>query len=358
VLDYCVEGKSTPGFPLNTLGRDNQTVLSHYTELVIKCVEERLNLLLCYKINSKHTAWDLVRKGLVDVVKVFVKNEPHKKSKLEEGRVRLIFSVSLIDNVIARLLFESQNHSEKSVWDAIPCKGGLGLDDEGLMKINRSVVRGAVIAEIAEADVRGWDFSFQENDFDQDLERRKYLNNSYGTCWAKIAESHFYCMSLKVFALSDGTLIMQLQRGIMPSGWYNTTSTNTSARAMNAYTVAIRRNRPPWGIFMGDDGVERYVEGAVDEYRRLGKTVNMYSKVSHNSFEFCSTKFDGRLGFPLNVDKQLNNMFRNLPQTYGDAVSRYSQFELEFRNHPDRDYLISLVNRSGWWSDCPPPRQV
>jgi hypothetical protein len=358
VLDYCIEGKSTPGFPLNTLGKTNQTLLSHYTELVITCVEERLNLLLNHEINSNDTAWDLVRKGLVDVVKVFVKNEPHKKVKLEEGRVRLIFSVSLIDNVIARLLFESQNHAEKSVWDAIPCKGGLGLDDDGLIAINRSVLRGAVEAEIAEADVKGWDFSFQEDDFDQDLERRKYLNKSQGTCWAKIAEVHFYCMSLKVFTLSDGTLIMQLQRGIMPSGWYNTTSSNSSARAMNAFTVALRGGAKPWGIFMGDDGVERYVDDAVELYWQLGKTVNMYSKVSHTSFEFCSTQFNGKLGYPLNVDKQLNNMFRNLPQTYADAVSRYSQFEYEFRNHPQRQYLISLVNRCGWWSDCPPPPQV
>jgi hypothetical protein len=27
----------------------------------------------------------------------------------------------------------------------------------------------------------------------------------------------------------------------------------------------------------------------------------------------------------------------------------------QFRNHPDKEYLISLVNRSGWWADCPPP---
>jgi hypothetical protein len=323
--------------------------------LVTKCVEERLNLLLNHEINSNDSAWDLVRRGLVDVVKVFVKNEPHKMSKLEEGRVRLICSISLIDNVIARLLSESQNLAEKSIWDTIPCKGGLGLDDEGLVKINNSVLRGAVRTAIAEADIKGWDFSFQPDDFRQDLNRRKYLNNSYGTTWAKIAENHWHCMALKVFALSDGSLFMQLKPGIMPSGWYNTTSTNTSARAMNAYTVAIREGAIPWGIFMGDDGVESFVENAKEHYYSLGKTCNMYSRVSHKNFEFCSTRFDGNLGYPLNVDKQLNNMFRALPQTYPDTVARYFQFEREFRNHPHKENLVSLVNRSGWWSDCPPP---
>ena len=311
--------------------------------------------MLNHTIVESDTAWDLVCKGLIDVIKVFVKNEPHKQSKLVDGRHRLIFSVSLIDNVISRLLSEEQNKAEKVLWETIPCKGGMGLDDPGLVKINRSVLEGAVRAILAEADVSGWDFSFQEDDFNQDLERRLYLNKGHNTVWHKIAQNHWYCMSLKVFVLSDGTMYMQLQRGIMPSGWYNTTTTNTASRAMNAYTVAIRAGEIPWGIFMGDDGVETHVPDAPEEYLKLGKTVKMYKRVSHKDFEFCSTKFDGTLGYPVNVDKILVNMFVNLPQTYEDAVTRYFQFVFQFRNHPDKENIIALVNRSGWWADCPPP---
>lgn len=336
---------------------DNQSLISHYMDLIIRCVEERLNLLMNYEINSSDSAWDLVRKGLVDVVKVFIKNEPHKLSKLEEGRLRLIFSVSLVDNVISRLLSENQNHAEKSVWSAIPCKSGLGLGDDGLIKINQSVLMGALKAELAEVDVQSWDFSFQKYNFDEDLERRRNLNFSHGTVWDRVASAHWHCMSLKVFTLSDGRMFQQLECGIMPSGWYNTAASNTSARAMDSYHVALSSGKTPWGIFMGDDGVETYVENAPYLYSLLGKTVKMYTQVSYKNFEFCSTRFDGHIGYPVNVDKQLNNMFRVLPQTFSDAVARYFQFEHEFRHHPERDEIVALVNSSGWWDDVP-PREV
>jgi hypothetical protein len=315
---------------------------------------ERLNLLKDFDFNLDLSPWDLVRAGLVDCVKVFVKNEPHKASKLSEGRVRLIFSVSLIDNVIATLLSSNQNNAEKSMWQDIPCKSGMGLDDSGLRQLNQTIFDN-LQGGLCEADVSGWDFCFQEQDFIEDLKRRTFLNNGHGTVWEQIAKAHWFCMARKVMVLSDGSMYEQIYPGIMPSGWKNTTSTNTSVRAICAYDVIIHSGGEPFGIFMGDDGVERSAIGAVAGYLELGKIVKMYAQSSFDSFEFCSMKFDGNLAVPLNVDKQLVNLFRSLPASYEDALDRYSQFEFEFRNHPEKDRLMHFINSSGWWNSIPKP---
>lgn len=300
------------------------------------------------------TPADLVRKGLCDPIKLFIKDEPHKRVKLDEGRLRLIFSVSLIDNLIARLLFSRQNKAEIAMNETIPVKPGMSLTDEGLAKINSQVKYGSTVGLLAEADIKGWDWCFQEYNFSEDLERRTFLNEGKGTDWERIARAHYHCMSLKVMALSNGDMYQQIEAGIMPSGWYNTSSTNSSARILDAYTVHMMAGgNPKFAIANGDDTVETYVPDAVCSYALLGKTVGLYGMVSSDNFEFCSTQFDGNSGFPLNVNKQLINFFMNLPKTHEEFTGRYSQFIYEMRNHPELDVFIDLIHSSGWWKLAP-----
>lgn len=269
--------------------------------------------------------------------------------------MRLIFSVSLIDNLIALLLFSNQNKAEITYNHTLPVKPGMSLSDTGLKIINEQVAQGATLGLLAEADIKGWDWCFQEYNFLEDLKRRTTLNSGYGTVWEKIARSHYHCMARKVMVLSNGEMFMQVKPGIMPSGWYNTSSTNSSARVMDAYTVHMMAGfQPKFCIANGDDTSESYVQEAKEHYLRLGKVVGLYGFSSFYDFEFCSTKFDGTLGYPVNVDKQLVNFFLNLPERNEDFISRFSQFKYEMRNHPQLDELISLICRSGWWDLAPP----
>lgn len=321
--------------------------------VIERAIIERLNLLLHFECDE-NDSWELVRKGLVDPVKLFVKCEPHKIAKLNEGRVRLIFSMSLVDNTIARLLFSAQNVGEIEVWDSIPSKPGMGLNDEGLSKIFQTVVQNSSQG-LMETDIKGWDWSFQELDFIEDLKRRTFLNNGSGTFWERIARSHYHCVARKVMCLSDGSLIKQTVPGVMPSGWYNTSSTNSAVRAMAHYHAALKEGVTPWCITMGDDSIERYVPRVEDHYRQLGKTCGLVNVVDSSRFEFCSTNFVDGIGIPVNVDKQLVNLMCSVPRDYFEASDRYEQFLYELRHHPDIQELNFLVCRAGYWSRVDPP---
>lgn len=294
---------------------------------------------------------DLVRKGLCDPFKLFVKEEPHKLRKLNEGRVRLIFNASLVDNTIARMLSALQNNTEIIKWPLIPSKPGMGLNDAGIAVIIDNVARMALDGPVAESDVKGWDWSVQEWELKADLERRLHLNRGYGTVWERVARSHWYCMSRKLMVLSDGTMYQQLQPGVMPSGWYNTSSTNSFMRSLIHGMVAetsIPRIRPAV-IAMGDDALEQSVPNAKARYEKLGHTVDMYNDISLDRFEFCSTTFTNNSGYPVNVDKQLINLLCYKPVSFVDCLERMNQFSYELRHHPELEQLKSLVFTSGWW---------
>jgi hypothetical protein len=292
--------------------------------------------------------WDLVLNGMIDPVKLFVKNEPHKLSKVVEGRLRLIFSMSVIDNLIARILLSHQNNAEIDVWEDIPLKPGMGLTDDHMKSIWKYVFDNED-GGLVEADMKGWDWSFQEQDFESDLERRAALNGGKLTLWWKLTEAHYYCVMRKVMVLSDGEMYKQLAPGIMPSGWYATSSTNSAVRAINHAHAALMEGVQPFIMAMGDDSVERAVPNVERHYNDLGKVCGMLNYASSERFEFCSTIFRGDVGVPVNVTKQLFNLLRIKPITVHDASLRFDQFCYELRHCPDLPTIICIIKESGWF---------
>lgn len=308
---------------------------------------ERLRLLADFDF-SIDDPWELVLNGLIDPVKLFVKNEPHKLSKVLEGRFRLIFSMSVIDNIIARILLSAQNNAEIDVWEDIPLKPGMGLTDDHMKSIWKYVSDNEV-GGLVEADMKGWDWSFQEQDFESDLERRAALNGGKHTLWWQIAKAHYHCVMRKVMVLSDGEMYKQLAPGIMPSGWYPTSSTNSAVRAINHAHAALSEGVEPFIMAMGDDSVERLVQNLEAHYRDLGKVCGMLNSASSQKFEFCSTLFHGEIGVPVNVTKQLYNLLRAKPIAVSDACLRFDQFCYELRHCPELSTIINIIKESGWF---------
>jgi len=311
-------------------------------------VVERLRLLLTLDTNKEISPKDLVIGGFCDPMKVFAKGEPHKSSKISEGRIRLICGVSLIDNVIARLLCSLQNNTEIVLADILPVKPGMGLHDEGLESLSFYFNSMYSKGPLSEADVKGWDWSFQSRDFDFDVERRIELAHAEGTIYARLLRAHFYCMARKVFLLSDGSMIQQLKPGIMPSGWYNTSSTNSNVRCGLHYELALQAGEIPSIMAMGDDSVERSFPNAIEAYAELGKTVSFFRDATPKSFEFCSTLFTGVLGYPINIDKQIYNLLSTTPNNIVELNTRLLGFEYEIRNHPEFNEIKQLIIDSGW----------
>ncbi|UIX27220.1 RNA-dependent RNA polymerase [Cotton bunchy top virus 1] len=293
------------------------------------------------------TPEELVASGLCDPIRLFVKGEPHKQAKLDEGRYRLIMSVSLVDQLVARVLFQNQNKREIALWRAIPSKPGFGLSTDGqtrefltLLADQMSTTLEDVVARWREflvpTDCSGFDWSVADWMLADEMEVRNRLtvhNNALTrrlrACWLK-------CISNSVLCLSNGTLLAQRVAGVQKSGSYNTSSSNSRIRVMSAYHCGAS-----WAMAMGDDALES-VDTDLTVYKNLGFKVEVSGEL-----EFCSHIFmSPDLAVPVNRAKMLYKLIHGYNPASGnlEVVSNYLNacFSVlnELRSDPD---FVSLL---------------
>lgn len=294
----------------------------------------------------------------MDPCKVFIKNEPHKVSKLLDDRQRLIFSVSIVDNLLCMLLCNDQNKKEIEEWDTIPSQCGIGFSDDKIQMFLNGVRKAFPDGKIKESDVSGWDFGVKPHDYDFDIFRRTLLNGGHFTKWRRIIEAHYYCMQRMLVALSDGSLYAQVYPGIMKSGWANTSASN-SAKRFGAALLARWRVLGSLGDVMqgggsktmGDDSVEKpfaKLDAAKQAYESIGKNIKAIKLTTVDDFEFCSMRWVNGTAYPLNEDKQLFNLLHYKPKDQQELDERAAQFSHEFRNSPNVGKLTALILASGW----------
>nr|WBT97306.1 polyprotein [Subterranean clover mottle virus] len=266
-----VNPKASPGVPLSILGKTNKEVLDRHGDLVYIAVAERICMLAEADLADAPDPVDLVKAGYCDPIRLFVKQEPHPLKKVVEGRFRLISSVSLVDQLVERLLFGPQNETEIDLWQSVPSKPGMGLSQPWQVSaLWNDLEHKHKLSPAAEADISGFDWSVQSWEILADVCIRIDRGGFKGNL-RKAALNRFKCFSNAVFQLSDGTLISQGLPGLMKSGSYCTSSTNSRIRCLMAKIIGA-----PWCIAMGDDSVEGYVEGAREMYDSLGHTCKDY----------------------------------------------------------------------------------
>nr|AEE36660.1 RNA dependent RNA polymerase [Velvet tobacco mottle virus] len=280
-----INDKASPGSPWSRLEKTNGEFISRFKDLLIEAVLRRV-LLLASTPTSEilcMSASDLVRASLVDPVRLFVKQEPHTKKKLNERRFRLISSVSIVDQIIERLLFGPQNRLEIALWHQIPSKPGMGLSARTQADLLwNELFAKSEIAPAAEADISGFDWSVQEWELWADLSMRISLCEDMHDGLRRLMVNRYRCFMLSCFQLSNGELYEQVEPGLMKSGSYCTSSSNSRIRCLMGYLIGA-----PWIIAMGDDSVEGYVRDAKSKYEELGHTCKEY--------ELCDVDSDGAL---------------------------------------------------------------
>lgn len=327
-----VERDSTPGMPFASLGCvTNSQVIERYERWLELLVFQRLMLLsVCEEL--PRDAKELVRQGFCDPVRIFVKNEPHNPKKISEGRLRLISSVSLVDQMCERVLYGRQNKLEIEHWARIPSKPGMGLDDESLKVLYDDWV---TMARPYEADISGWDFGMQDWEMQWEANFRARLSKAEGTDYHRALRNRNWCEARTLFMLTDGRFIAQRVPGKRCSGSYNTSAGNSRCRVLAGLLVGSRR------VFaMGDDSVED-VHGNPDEiveaYGKLGHRVKMFEPCT-DGFAFCSTRIrliGGRVvGEPQNWDRMLFKLLHMSVGVESMVLERLAQFSYEMRGHP------------------------
>lgn len=318
---------------------DNETYLEQHADEIISIVLARLDVLGRVDLRGK-TAEDLLRLGVVDPIKIFIKNEPHKAKKWVDFMFRLISNISLGNQLEDRLIYAMQNMLEIDEYITHPSKPGMGLHDEGMTVIHEAV--NAAGCRISEIDVESWDWSFNGSEYYFDALLRIRLYDLDENDWlSRVILNRHYCVSMGVMLDSGGVLYAQTLSGIMKSGWYNTGSSNSHVSCDMA-----RKSGSSWCICMGDDVLKSLTPGTKEFYERWGHRVKMCKEADPNKFEFCSTIFENGVGYPADMDKTTMRLLSNKTSDLAEKEGLFEQYCFNIRHHPERDAIEEAARKA------------
>lgn len=338
-----LDRKSSPGYPYMRLARTNGELLDLHASLIEDLAVRRLEDLWASDLDeiALYDAEELVDCGLCDPIRVFVKNELHGRLKVSQGRMRLIMSVSVVDQLVERVLNGTQNNVEIGMWEDIPSKPGMGLGDEGLWSLEACFRK---MRHPLSSDISGFDWSVSAWWLDCDARAREMLTGVGRQMHRKRA----MCLGRSMLVFSDGVVWTQTQDGVQKSGSYNTSSTNSRIRYMLAALVARRGGWSGEVAAMGDDAVEDSPEDDLaPAYLELGFRL----KEASRDIEFCAYKFDLAGGFePVRWHKMLANLLWTKPRDMAHANELLVALRHELRHSPHLRRAEEIVAAVGWGS--------
>lgn len=292
-----VKRHSSPGIPFAVWGSTNGDILDNpeAIEVLVSMVIDRLKWLGARPLDADYSERiELVQKRLVDAVRIFVKQEPHKRSKIDAKRWRLIWSISLVDQVVERFLWSAHTKHEILHWDHIPSKPGMGSSDEQIASLVRQIecLRGpSSSGALCDRDAIASDMELSEwllfcglvsclieydYPLDSDFWRTSYSRH-------RLAVTPVVC-------LSNGKLFRTELPGLMLSGRFVTSFLNS-----RVYTF-LTSLRGEEGVCMGDDTIETNRTGMnADQiqafYAMFGLPTEIGLCTNIDGLEFCSMLF-------------------------------------------------------------------
>lgn len=205
------------------------------------------------------------RSGGSDPLKVFVKQEPHSLSKIEEGRYRLISAVSLVDTMIDRILFGPMWRKALSRVLQTPCAVGWAPMHGGWRLLNQKYPRGTL-----SIDKKAWDWTVRNWLVGVWRDILLELHPGAPDWWIARFEQRFsYLFGRARFRFADGVEVVQAYGGIMKSGCYLTLCLNSIGQTVMHVLACNRMGIDPLldvPLSFGDDIVmspfeqqERYI---------------------------------------------------------------------------------------------------
>lgn len=247
------------------------------------------------------------------IQRVFIKQEPHKKAKAEEGRWRLIMAFPLSYQVFWHLLFDYQNDLEIEKATEIPSQQGIWLHG-GAWKGH--LARWKQKGYDTGLDKSAWDWTFMwwlmlwELEFRHRSGHGREMDN-----WLRHAK-RMYEMAFGKGALlvtTDGYILEQQIPGIMKSGSVNTISSNSHAQVLLHILVCLIAGVDfyPFPACCGDDTLQRMIQALIAIYLMLGVVV----KSASEGLEFMGHEFLDTGPSPLYLEKHLNR-FVHIDEEY------------------------------------------
>lgn len=315
-------------------------------------VKERLEELLNDELDHRWVA---------DPVRVFVKFEPHSNKKVQQKRWRLIWGVSLVDQIIDRLLYQDL------------CENSIQHASEQSAKVGFSFMKGGVQQLIQDYDdgKDNW-ISFDASQFDFTVagwhlemvaQLNKRLKNDSiiikDALWDKLMLAREKAVAYGKFCFSDGQQFIKILPGMQLSGRYTTIDANSKIMILIRVMNDVVNGRPSSEkdiIAMGDDSVQNNipdVDKFVNEIRDIhgikltiesvkGKLVDQ----NFCSMDFIKTPENTYVFVPRNLEKNifaLINMEHKKQKYLGDTLVNLCQ---QYAYHPIYKPLKQLLDKN------------
>lgn len=296
-------------------------------------------------IEALTRVWGLVSQRLLnrdaDPVRLFVKPEPHKQSKLDSHRYRLISSVSVIDQIVDHMIFGDFNKAVINNYMMLPSKVGWS-PYKGGWKI---VPAFRMIA----TDKTAWDWTVKEWLVNSEFEVRRELCRTRGELyrdWINLAAWRYKKLYYdNVFVTSGGHMLRQKEPGVVKSGCVNTIVTNSIMQSIIHHRACMdigEMPRPLWS--MGDDTLQ-YPQRDMQKYL---EALSRYClvKESSNKTEFAGNSFEtGGIIEPLYHAKHCFNLLHVDPNLKSDIALAYSLLYHRSRKKRIMEEILTQLGR-------------
>lgn len=292
---FCLrrlENDSSPGYPYMREGKTIGDWLGWdgvwYDEIKI----ERL----WFELNSYLEGGELV-------LRMFIKEEPHKQEKVQQNRWRLIMAAPLPVQMLWHMLFSDQNDLEIEKAYDIPSQQGFVPVRGGWKVFLRQWQERGYDTGL---DKKAWDWNVPGWLMDMDLEfRYRLCRGKQKQKWLGIARRLYDDMFVHPkIVISDGRVFQQKYPGIMKSGCVNTISTNSHMQVMVHIGACYLQGVSPYPlpVCCGDDTLQRLDQAVdVETYARFGAVV----KSASDGLEFVGHEFTVNGPWPLYFSKHV-----------------------------------------------------
>jgi hypothetical protein len=228
---------------------------------------------------------DRVTMGFVDFVLPFEKFEGHPKRKAVDGRWRIVTCLSLVDQLVERVLYTD---FVRAVKDSYPHSGvviGIGFTDDCAKEFASIIPKKGVYS----TDISGMDRSLDATYVRACVKRRQDTLGSGFDSYKLAMSRHNECMLDPVFAVDTPTGRSKLFVGCKPkgmlSGRYVTTYFNSDIRVDMAHLAGADFVKAT-----GDDCLERHEDGVnlISVYKELGFVLRDPVLLDGSMIEYCS----------------------------------------------------------------------
>jgi hypothetical protein len=287
---------SSPGFPYRQNYSTNKQVLDNELDSVVKLAVARVTLMRTKDLTGLTTE-ELVLMGARDPLSPIIKNEPHKSSKVASGKYRVVQCLSVVDQIVERVIFGQFPGTCINAYPNLNMLAGIGFTD----KMNQEL--GEVYTAMCDkhpsytavtTDVITWDsrvsvpmvMGFVDVVYKSCTNPSAFLRQSLNN-WCHVSVKTAYIVP-------SGVVFVKNVDGQTISGSTETTELNCVARGLAAMAVKSVDHRNN-----GDDCIEMTLldkPAIIAAYARIGIPVREVEVQGRESFTFCSHKYQLRDG--------------------------------------------------------------